>query len=140
MSSWLFILELAARVDELRARSIAVTEKKFVRAHASATAHQVVVREKNPELIAAESNPERRRWRSNEIPTLFYDGLTHEIIDASKQTKHDRIYDRRYKIHKHSIDTYLLEVIKLKDFTVPSMQIEPENTMNTQMYLHLGWS
>ena len=124
-----FILKLIARVEEFWAQNIAMTKKKFVRVHASIIEHQIIVKKKNFELIIIESNFERRRWRSNEISTFFYNKLIHEIIDVSKQTKHDRIYDRHYKIHEHNIDTFLLEIIKLKNFIVFSMQIKFENIM-----------
>ena len=124
-----FILKLIIRVKELWVRSIAMTEKKFVRVHASIIEHQIIVRKKNFELIAIENNLERQRWRSNEISIFFYNKLIHEVIDVSKQTKHDRIYDRRYKIHEHNIDTFFLEIIKLKNFIVLSMQIKFGNIM-----------
>ena len=43
--------------------------------------------------------------------------------------KHDQIYNRRYKIHKHNIDTFFLKIIKLKNFIVSSMQIKFKNIM-----------
>ena len=56
-----FILKLIVHVEKLRARNIAMTKKKFVHAHASIIEHQIIVKEKNSELIAIESNFERRR-------------------------------------------------------------------------------
>ena len=82
---------------------------------------------KNFNLIAVENNFKRQRWQLNEISIFFYNKLIHKIINVNKQTKHDRIYDRHYKIHKYNIDTFFFKIIKLKDFIIFSMQIELEN-------------
>ena len=115
-----FILKLIAYVEKLQIQNIAMIEKKFVRAYILIIEHQIIVK-KNLKLIAVENNFERRRWRLNKISILFYNKSIHKIINISKQTKHNRIYDRRYKIHKHNIDMFLFKIIKLKDFIVSLM-------------------
>ena len=56
-----FILKLIVRVEKLQVQNIAMTEKKFVRAHVSIIEHQIIVKKKNFELIVVENNFERRR-------------------------------------------------------------------------------
>ena len=124
-----FILKLIVCVEELRARSIAMTEKKFVRVHALIIEYQIIIKKKNFELIIIKNNFERRRWRLNKISIFFYNRLIHKIIDVSKQTKHDQIYNCRYKIHEHNINIFLFKIIKLKDFIISSMQIKLKNIM-----------
>ena len=112
-----FILKLNEQLQRLKNKDIILMNKKIVRFHSQFIERQIVAQDS---YASHSVNSDFTQWWWNvfhELSDVFYDQLTHQIINQSKKTLHD-IRDCQYKLHQISLDTLLLKVTSLSDHSM----------------------
>ncbi len=103
--------------------------KKIIYFHLQFIEHQIITQDS----CASHSvnNDFTQQWWNvfHELSDVFYDQLTHWIINQSKKTLHD-IKDHQYKLHQISLDTLLLKVMSLSNYSMNKTQ--SQNQQNEQ--------
>ncbi len=116
-----FILKLNEQLQWLKNKDIILTDKKIIRFHLQFTERQIVAQD-SCASHSVNNNFAWRRWNVfHELSDVFYDQLTHWIIDQSKKTLHD-IKNHQYKLHQISLDTLLLKVTSLSNHSMNKTQ------------------
>ncbi len=109
-----FILKLNEQFQWLKNKDIILMNKKIIHFHLQFTEHQIVAQDS---CASHSINNDFAQWWwnvSHELSDVFYDQLTHQIIDQSKKTLHD-IKNHQYKLHQISLNTLLLKVMSLSN-------------------------
>jgi len=122
-----FILKLNEQLQQLKNKDIILMNKKIVRFHSQFIEHQIVTQ--NSHTSHSVNNDFAWRWWnvSHELSDVFYDQLTHQIIDQSKKTLYD-IRDHWYKLHQISLDTLLLKVTNLSNHSMNKTQFQSQQS------------
>ncbi len=120
-----FILKLNEQLQWLKNKDIILMNKKIICFHSQFIEHQIVAQDS---CTSHSVNNNLAWWWWNvfhKLSDVFYDQLTHWIINQSKKTLHD-IRNHWYKLHQISLDTLLLKVTSLSDHSMNKMQSQSQ--------------
>ncbi len=120
-----FIFKLNEQLQQLKNKDIILMNKKIICFHSQFTKRQIVAQDNH---VSHSVNNDLAWWWWNvsyELSDVFYDQLTHRIIDQSKKTLHD-IKNHQYKLHQISLDILLLKVTSLNDHSMNKMQSQSQ--------------
>ena len=112
-----FILKLNKQLQWLKNKDIILMNKKIIHFHSQFTERQIIAQDSHTSY-SVNNNFAQQWWNvSHKLFDVFYDQLTHQIINQSKKILHD-IKDHQYKLHQISLDTLLLKVTSLNNHSM----------------------